>query len=286
MGLNYGIANVIGKPSEAKAVELIDTALANGIDTFDTAQAYGDSEKVVGRVLKNLKVGGKVKVITKISPDLDIKNAGAIQNSVDSSLASIGTEKLHCLMLHRAEMIPAMDQTLGKVLKHCCLQGKVEHLGVSVYKVEEAEAALQHEDLDYIQVPANIWDQRMVDAGVFESAARKGKTIFVRSIFLQGLLVMSPAEVAEKLPFAYEAALEWHRLADELGFSKQWLALAGGKKLACPLVIGSESPEQIRENAEMFSNAGLTDTVFADINRRMQPFLNEKILNPSQWKQI
>lgn len=283
LGLNYGIANTIGKPSEEQAFGLVEAALENGIDTFDTAQAYGDSEQVLGRVLKKLNVCGEVKIITKISPALDIKKSESIRDAVNISIDSLEVERLHCIMLHRAETIPEMDGRFGDVLKEFCRQGKVEKLGVSLYSVEEAKVALAHNDLDFIQLPDNIWDNRMVEAGVFEAAERRGKKIFVRSIFLQGLLLMSPAEVAVKLPFAYEAALEWNKIADEFGISRHQLALAGGKKMQCPLVIGAETPDQIRENADIFRQLSLTDTILAEIKRRMQPLINEQILNPSKW---
>ena len=67
LGLNYGIANVIGKPTEKQALEIMKYAVENGINYFDTAHSYGNSEIIIGKFLnfyKNYK--NKVNIITKM----------------------------------------------------------------------------------------------------------------------------------------------------------------------------------------------------------------------------
>ena len=50
-GFNYGITNNVGKVSEDEIEKIMDFSSANGINFFDTAQAYGESEKVLGKFL-------------------------------------------------------------------------------------------------------------------------------------------------------------------------------------------------------------------------------------------
>ena len=49
-GLDYGISNTAGRTSVEEAGRILDRARMAGIDTLDTAAAYGDSEQVLGRI--------------------------------------------------------------------------------------------------------------------------------------------------------------------------------------------------------------------------------------------
>jgi aryl-alcohol dehydrogenase-like predicted oxidoreductase len=69
LGLNYGIANNEGKPGEEKALRILDSALASGVNCIDTAADYGDSEKIIG----NLKEAGKYIITFKeIASDMNM----------------------------------------------------------------------------------------------------------------------------------------------------------------------------------------------------------------------
>ena len=67
-GLDYGIANTSGKPSYETARDIIAVAWEGGINTLDTAAAYGDSEEVIGRVLAELNLQGEMQIISKVPP--------------------------------------------------------------------------------------------------------------------------------------------------------------------------------------------------------------------------
>jgi len=53
--LDYGIANKSGKPEENKAFEIMKYAAENGINYFDTAYSYGNSETTIGKFLNTYK---------------------------------------------------------------------------------------------------------------------------------------------------------------------------------------------------------------------------------------
>src|SRR5215469_16533335 len=65
LGMPYGIANRVGKPSREEAVRLVTRAAAAGISQIDTARAYGDSEECVGEAVA---ANPSIHVITKLSP--------------------------------------------------------------------------------------------------------------------------------------------------------------------------------------------------------------------------
>jgi aryl-alcohol dehydrogenase-like predicted oxidoreductase len=121
----------------------------------------------------------------------------------------------------------------------------------------------------------------MEKAGIFRKAAESDKLCFIRSIFLQGLLLMKPEEVKEKLPEAFEASRIWNKAANEIGVSLIELAASYPAKLDCPLVVGAEKPEQIIENANMYNR--LSDKNYDNVYSKLEPLLSDKILNPTNW---
>ena len=55
-GMNYGFTNTRGKVGQDEVREIIDLAIKNNIHSFDTAQSYGNSEKVLGNFFQNLRI--------------------------------------------------------------------------------------------------------------------------------------------------------------------------------------------------------------------------------------
>ena len=65
LGLSYGINNADGKPSQETANAILNAALEGGINTLDTAGAYGDSEVVIGNWLKTVDPAKRPFIVTK-----------------------------------------------------------------------------------------------------------------------------------------------------------------------------------------------------------------------------
>ena len=283
LGMDYGIANLDGKPNEETAHEIIETALVGGINCFDTAQVYGDSEIVLGKALKEFGALPEIYIVSKLSPVLNPSDPDSVSRSIELSCQNLGIGQLWCLMLHCADWLDIWDKGLGQTLKDACRQGRIKHLGVSVYKVDEARRALEHPDIQVVQIPCNAWDQIMLTDGIFELAREKDKLCFVRSIYLQGLAVLSPEQVAEKLPRAKDASLRWHKLAAELDMKPETLAMRFGLSLNGPLVVGAETPQQVEQNIRFCEQPPLESDIVEEIRKRMKPLLRNEIVDPSQW---
>lgn len=283
LGMDYGIANVRGQPSEKLACEIVKTALGHGVNCFDTAQAYGNSEVVLGRALKYCGADPDIKIVSKLSPALQPTDSEAVEQSIATSCQNLGVDQLWCLMLHRAEWLDRWDEGLRRALMGVKKRSSVKYLGVSVYSLYDARRALEHPDIQVIEVPCNLWDQRMLREGIFELAKKKGKLCFVRSIYLQGLLLLSPQKAAEKLSVAEEASRRWHTLAAETHLAPEQLSIRFGLSLNTPLVIGAESTRQIEENVQFCEQASLPADATEQIWSEMSPLLNDGIVNPTLW---
>jgi aryl-alcohol dehydrogenase-like predicted oxidoreductase len=283
LGLNYGIANQLGQPDQSSANLIVSEAWKNGIDEFDTAQGYGSSETVLGNAFKEMNLSSKVKVISKLSPKFSHQDQKGIYESIDSSIKILSVNKLFCLMLHREEQLDHWYSGLGELLLNYVKEEKVQHLGVSVYSPARALEAINTDGIDFIQLPTNILDRRFEHLKVFEKAQEKRKQIYIRSVFLQGLLLMNPDNLLAKLQHTAPVLRQFEQLCAKLNLTKQGLAL-GYLKLAIPgakIVFGAECPEQVRSNMNHW-NKDFSDVIIDEVRQTFQN-VNEKILNPVLW---
>ncbi len=283
LGMNYGVANVSGHPDRAAARAIVEAAWEMGVRCLDTAQAYGESEAVLGDVLGVSGLAGQVRVITKTHPAADFSSADAVRACVRGSLERLGVPRVHGVLLHREECLADWD-SIGAWLRRETEAGTVERVGVSVYSAEGALRALSLPGLGLVQLPTNALDRRFEQAGVFELAAERGVEIHIRSIFLQGLLLMP----VERVPAGLAGAVPFLRRLDglcaETGLSRAALALAYVRESFphAAVLFGAETEAQVRENGKLWSAAAPAGLV--DIVRAAFQDVPTTLLNPSLWK--
>ena len=283
LGMNYGIANQTGKPDMATARNIVRTAWEGGIRCFDTAQGYGDSERILGDIFSDLGISKEVRVITKPAPHIDHKNRDELEKALKKSLTILRLERLHGLMLHRESFLDLYDDGLYDIMRHFVEQGLVEHIGISLYSPDKALPALDKDIISMLQVPANMCDQRFYKTDLFELAKTKKTEIYIRSVFLQGLLLMSKESLPEHMKFAANVIDKVEQLCQAFNLTKQELAMRYimQKYPRAFIVVGAETQEQVKNNICIWKYSNLTsitteaDRIFSD--------LDEKIINPTLW---
>ena len=281
----YGIVNAgkTGRPDQITVNATVQEAWENGIREFDTAQGYGKSEPALGEALSKLGVAAEVLIISKFDPALDHLNRSVLSNAVDESLSRLGILSLYGMMLHREELLSLWDKGLSSLLRDFVLSGRVKHIGVSVYSPDRAIQALNTEGIDMVQLPTNILDRRFETAGVFRLAEEKSKKIYIRSVFLQGLILMDADEIPEKMSFAKPVIEELETISNELKLSRQELAL-GYVKSEMPnakVVFGADTPLQVKENVVCWE--GEISQPSVDNLKKIFDCVDEKVLNPTLW---
>lgn len=268
LAMPYGIANVSGKPSLEETLRMIECAIQNDILFFDTAQDYGDCETILGHCFRELGVTEKVHVISKV-------NSQSF-SVVASSIKKMGIKSLFGLLWRGAN--PPFS-----FFERVKAEGLARHVGVSVYREEEVENALENEAIEMIQLPFNIFDQRALQRGWFEKAKRKKKQISVRSVFLQGLLLMDPHGLPEKMSFAKTPLQEYVSFCGRWRLSQREMALGFVLRHVpqASLVIGLENKGQLIENIKLFDGFQ-TRPLPQQIDFHGEGFQKE-LINPSLW---
>lgn len=179
-GMDYGIANVSGKPTKKEIFKILLFAWEKGIRNFDTAPGYG-SEKVLGEFIVAHKLQNEIKVMTKIPALNDFSD---YQQTIKSNL-EISLEHLGCpidvLFFHNpADSILLLENP--DYFKAIINEYPVSTFGVSVYEPEEVEKLSECQVKLAFQFPYNVLDRR------FENISMRPGKRYARSIFLQGLL--------------------------------------------------------------------------------------------------
>ena len=255
---------------------MLEVMRAAGSDTLDTAMAYGDSESVLGAAgVRDLKV------ITKLPPlPPEPHDTGAwVREKVRHSLDRLQVPKLHGLLLHRpSDALGARAPDLLEALASLKVEGVVAKIGVSVYEPNELAQLQGVMKLEIVQAPYNVLDRRFADSGWFDRLRAAGTEIHVRSVFLQGLLLLDEA----RLPAAFsrwrpiwQRWCEWTRrqgldnLAAALGFVLKNRNIAR-------VVIGAEAAAQLRQI--IASAAALETDVPAELATS-----DLNLLNPGNW---
>jgi len=283
LGMKYGIANKSGRPDSDLAMKIVQTAWEGGIKIYDTAQGYGESERALGKALKSLGLTSDANIITKLDPNVDHIDKMALEQAVKESLSRLNVRILHGLMLHREEYLELWEKGLGEILQSFIEKGLTKHIGVSVYSPEGAMLAVEKDEINMIQIPSNILDRRFEKAGVFALAQRRGKEIYIRSVFLQGLILMKAEDLPENMQFAIPILNNLGALSQQTGLSKQDLAL-GYVGLAFPetkVIFGAETSSQVEDNMKSWKRTlpvGFVERVQEEFG-----YVEERILNPALW---
>ena len=192
LGMAYGIANPGGQVSLDEAGAILSQARAGGIQMLDTAIAYGDSERRLGEIgVRDWQIVSKLPPIPEATADV----GEWVHRSVAASLERLRTPRLHGLLLHRSQDLCGPNAiALDSALRALKAEGKVSKIGVSIYAPEELEPLCSRFDLDLVQSPYNVVDRRIAESGWLSRLRSNGTEVHVRSAFLQGLLLMPPAQ--------------------------------------------------------------------------------------------
>ncbi|MFL6125372.1 aldo/keto reductase [Actinophytocola sp.] len=189
-------ATSIGNPDPADSIRVLHKALDAGINFVDTADAYADSEEIVGRALKGRRAN--VVLATKVSRPMgdDPNQQGAsrrwITTAVENSLRRLGTDHLDLYQIHRPDPATDIEETLS-ALSDLVHSGKVRAIGTSglpASDIVEAQWVAERRGLVRFRTeqPAYSILNRGIEREVLPVAQRYGLGTLVWGPLGQGML--------------------------------------------------------------------------------------------------
>jgi aryl-alcohol dehydrogenase-like predicted oxidoreductase len=273
--MSYGVANQKIDLNSIDVNAILKYASTRQVDAVDTAPSYGESEKLIGNFHTSNK---KFLTHTKIPAAINLTPESVI-HSINLSLARLQVTKLDILYFHSADFLISENKTkVRSILNSITQTGLVGKIGVSVYSEEEVYKILNEwNEIEVYQVPENILDQRLINSNLISSAANTGKNFHVRSIFLQGLLLMNFQEIPKHLQVLIPQLQNLQKSAKRFGMSQLEFILSYLSMIewASGFLVGATSVVQLEE----ILNAPISTIPFQNLPKPLQG----PLVDPRNW---
>lgn len=287
LGMNYGLGDHTAKPSEAYAKGLLTRAVELGVNTLDTANNYGDSERVIGAWLADTPAEKRPYLISKIGPfDHSDKEAlrADIRRQAQGCLDALGVSCLDMLMVHNFEDYERSPETVRECFAELKREGVIRMTGISAYSRHDYHA-IAASGFDAVQIPLNVFDWGRIDDGGLQAMVQAGMMVFVRSVFLQGLVFMTPETLDPRMDFCLPYLNRFLAFCRELSLSPAALALSFVLSLdgVAAAVLGCQTVEQVEQNAALFDSVrALTPQ---EMKRLHDAFsgIDPRVIDPRCW---
>jgi aryl-alcohol dehydrogenase-like predicted oxidoreductase len=274
-GLAYGVAGRGSVVPHQEARAILARAWELGVRLLDTAPGYGDIEEHLAELTRNYSFSlvSKVPALPRDANADEI--AEFVTDSIHRSHKRLGA-RLQTILFHRGDDLLEMHgQSAWDAASKICDQANVG-LGASFYCPAAAVAAKARFPLAAVQVPGNVFDQRLLDSAV--SSGLRGVEVHLRSVFLQGLLFLPRELAAARIPKAARALTAWEQwcaarnvtpLRSALGFAK---SLPGVRYC----IVGVDRLEQLEQIATAWEEC-------SPVSLAALASTDEAVIDPRRW---
>jgi len=280
-GMDYGISNGAGKIPITEVREILDLAGCENISVIDTASVYGNSEEVIGN---NLPKNSDFSIVTKTpiftNKSIAQKDVVTLKDTFLCSLKNLKQASIYGLLIHAPDdLLKKGGNALWDTMYDLKNQGLVKKIGISVYNGEQIDRILENFLPDLIQLPLNVFDQRLLHSGHLTKLKKMGVEIHARSVFLQGALLSKVG----MLPECVKGMRSYLQRYYQFVFKNRWTPI----QAALGFVLGIKEVDVAFVGVDSCSH--LQDIInFAKPldNDLFFPFIidEDTVLNPSKWK--
>jgi aryl-alcohol dehydrogenase-like predicted oxidoreductase len=247
-----------------------------GIKIIDTSPNYSNSEIIIGRETKKFEIITKIPKIPKKIKKIEIVDW--IFKKIYESSANTKTKKFYGVLLQNADiLLSSKSLIIYKTLQDLKKKGKISKIGISIYNFKILEKILDQFKIDFIQVPFNVFDRRILNKKILKKIKKKGVKIHVRSIFLQGLLIEKNFQIPSHLSNLKKNLKNWHQWLKKNNIDplNGCIEFVSNYKQIDKFVIGFNNFKQFNQIIN-FKKKNLN---FKKLNLN----LNEKSIDPRKW---
>lgn len=204
IGRPWGVRNV-PPPPEADALALLKVACDEGIRFFDTAPAYGTSERLLGIFLnQNPFLRGALTIATKMGEVWDAftglsrvsHTVDDLTGNIDASLRLLGS--IDILQVHKSTRDTVVSNGVMKALDYAESRG-IKEFGASISDLETARLACRSGRYRYLQFPFNVDNVHLLP--VFEEASAHNVKIIVNRPLAMGKIAADTKAISEAYRF-------------------------------------------------------------------------------------
>jgi len=289
------------------AERILHLAIDKGVNFIDTADVYenGLSETAVGKVVR--KRSERLYVASKCGRQIQPHvNEGyqpeVLRRYVEDSLKRTGLETLDLIQLHCPPNEVYYRPEIFELFERLREEGKIQYLGVSVQKVEEALKAIEYPNVATVQIIFNVFRQRPSEL-FFREAARHDVGIIVRVPLASGLLTglynaSTTFDKGDHRHFnregaAFDKGETFSGIRYDLGLKAveelkelfpgmdnlapvalQWILQF--KEVSC-IIPGASRPEQVHSNVSVYDLPPMSEEKIAAMNDIYEKYIKKDV---------
>jgi aryl-alcohol dehydrogenase-like predicted oxidoreductase len=255
---------------------ILSVAKEHGIHMLDTAISYGASEEKLG--LCDLSGWRIVSKLPEIPPIADIY--GWMEVEVSACLSRLGIPALYGLLLHQPQQLNcSASADILKGMQRLKDQGLVQKIGISVYSPDEVYSLFNYASFDIVQAPCNLLDRRLLTSGCLDFLKSRNVEVHVRSVFLQGLLLMDTNTKIKRFgrwKSLWNAIDEWAKQA-EVSYLEACLAYVNSVQGIDYILVGVNNLNNLEEILVAFNKEGISFPNHLQTD-------DMQLLNPGNWE--
>src|SRR5216683_3731257 len=188
----WEIGGGYGSIEETEFIKAINRALDVGINSFDTAEAYGfgASEKSLAKALgsrrKEAVITTKFGVGYPDKPNYRDSTRDRVMKSIENSLRNLNSDYVDVYMVHWPDQNTPFEETI-RALEDLVQQGKVRAVGISNFRLEQIETSMGTRRIDVVQYCWNLFDRRM-QKGIFPYCSEQNIGVMAYGSLAYGML--------------------------------------------------------------------------------------------------
>ena len=252
-GMQYGVANSQGKLSKNSVAEILGLAKSLGVTCLDTANAYGESQNALGEFgVRDWRVVSKISSIPRDCEDV----RSFVRAEIDLILTSLNLSEFDTVLVHNPkDLMGNVSEIVYEELQKAKSQGQVEKIGVSIYDPSDLESITSQFQLDVVQAPINVFDNRLQGSGWLDRLVSMGVEVHARSVFLQGVLLSAIAQNNDFFKPWKTTFERWNRFAESSGTSAliNCIKHVNSFDKVVFAVVGVDSAQNLSEVFDAFS---------------------------------
>ena len=266
----YGADSIKIANSEVK--KILNLAIKNDICAIDTAEAYLNNKNTFKKINK------KFKFTSKIILNYKWKSLEYCQKKLESHFRNLNLKKIDTLLIHNEKIL--LTKNGLKIFKNLEILKKEKYfhkIGLSIYDTHNLKYIISKFNLNVVQCPYNILDQRILNTGWFDRLKNKGIEIHARSIFLQGLLVNKSVYRKQYFKRWHKNISNWFKWLENNNISPVDYCLSDLlSRDFDKIIIGINNLDNLKE---------IINFRKIDIKKTLNFKLNDlKLIDPRRWK--
>lgn len=274
-GQSYGIKN--NRQLDIDEIKkILNYASISHLTYLDSASQYGKSESIISDFKDN-----QFNVTTKLVSEnfLDLQEA---IKKLNSSINNLKPHIVDSILLHDAESLFSKNGDL--IYENLCKiksLGLIKQIGISVYSPRQLLKIIKKYDFDVAQIPINVVDRRLLQSETIKIIKNNSIKIHARSIFLQGLLLMSYEDLPQNFNKWKEIFFQFDGWCKDNSVSKLEACIQFVKKydFISKIVVGVDSYENLVDidrayNLESFNAISIPSSISSN---------DENLVNPTLW---